>query len=174
MTVDLRHAGAVRYLRFSPCPIRLNEVCGYRQGQPVDRSHWRASNLFLPFGERYTRVAQTWSASFTLPHISKGAYLCIAINGVHGVEGAWAGCKVGDEYVGCPDRAPSFAANTWEHAVTPRDSNYTYYLSLTPDMQGKKITAYVMAFDKDRCRLQPQMWLTAYPIPFQRRIDQIK
>ena len=166
MTIDLRKAGPVRYLRFAPCPIRLTEVMGYRQGERVDRTRWRASNLFQPYGDAFTRTARSWSHSFRLDTIPEGSYLCIAVQGRHGVEGAWAACKVDGEYVGCPDRAPSFMANTWERRVQTSDHDYTYYLQLKPDMAGRTIETFVLAFDKEQAALQPEVWVTCYPIPF--------
>ena len=159
--ISFAHMGPVRYLEFLPCPIRLAEVTGYKNGKVIDRSLWRASNLFLPYGTEYTKAAQTWKSSFTLSHIYKGAYLCIAVNGKHGCEGAWAACKIDGKLVGCPDRAPSYPANTWERRVQERDANYTYYLPLTPEMAGKQIEVVVMAFNKKETDLKPEVWLTA-------------
>lgn len=103
----------------------------------------------------------------------------MAINGIHGTEGAWVGFKIDGEYVGAPDRAPSFTSNTWEYRSANTDRNYTYYLPLTPDMAGKKIEAVVMSLDRnagyvntDRpdqemsdedqhlITLHPEVWLT--------------
>ena len=168
MTIDLRQTGPVRYLRFAPCPIRLTEVTGYRDGKQMDCARWRASNLFQPYGEAFTRTARSWSHSFRLDTIPEGSYLCIAVQGRHGVEGAWAACKVDGAYVGCPDRAPSFMANTWERRVQTSDHDYTYYLPLTPEMAGRTIETFVLAFDSQQADLHPQVWVTCYPIPFER------
>jgi hypothetical protein len=159
--VDLSQAGAFRYFRFSPCPIRLTEVTGYRGGIKADRSKWKASNLFKP----YQGAKKAWKSSVTLEHIHKGGYLCVALNGSHGVEGAWVGFKIDGRYIGSPDRAPSFAANVWEYPVAKADKNYTYYLPLTADMAGKKIEVYVLGFNKE-VSITPDVWVTAYPIPF--------
>lgn len=186
--VDLKDAGAVRYVRFAPCPLRLSEVTGYKDGQPVDRTEWRASNLFRPYGGRTCSATQTWKKEFVLDEVPEGAYLCVAINGYHGVEGAWAGFKIDGEYVGCPDRAPSFQSNTWEYQNARADRNYTYYLPLTKDMAGKKIEAYVISLDRNvryvntdrpeqsqdngqtiRPMIKPEVWISAYPIPFEKK-----
>jgi hypothetical protein len=162
MEVDLRKIGLFRYFRFDPCPLRLTEVTGYRDGVKVDRSKWKASNLFRPF----TRVQKAWKSEFALDYIEKGAYLCVALDGIHGLEGAWVGFKVDGQYVGAPDRAPSFTSNVWEHRSQNVDKNYTYYLPLTEDMVGKKIEAFVLGFNRE-ISITPSVWVTAYPIPFE-------
>ena len=187
MQIDLRGQGEIRYLRFNQCPLRLTEVAGYKDGRALDRTGWRASNLFRNYGPWTACVAtQAWKGEFTLDEIQKNAYLCIAVNGVHGRENAWAALKVDGEYVGCPNRAPSFKSNTWEYTNNNGDRNYTYYVPLTPDMAGKKIEAYVLGldystipYDVDRPtvnkkeyehrlkNLKPEVWVTSYPLPFE-------
>lgn len=188
MEIDLKDAGEVRFVRFSPCPIRLSEVSGYKDGKKVDNSRWRASNLFRPYGSATCLAQKAWKSEITLDEIPDGAYLCVAVNGYHGYEGAWAGLKIDGEYVGCPDRAPSFTSNTWEYKSAGSDKNYTYYLPLTKDMAGKKIEAYVLALnrnmdysnsdrpdDGDRKgtitgqRISPEIWLSAYPMPLKEK-----
>jgi len=182
MNIDLSRSGLVRYIRFAPCPLRLTEVEGYKDGKPVDRTRWRVSNLFRPYGGRTCQACHTWRSEFTVPADSltgHRSYLCVAINGIHGTEGAWVGFKIDGEYVGAPDRAPSFTSNTWEYRSANSDRNYTYYLPLTPDMAGKKIETVVMSLGqnagyvntdrpgqdkrkdgKHPITLQPEVWLT--------------
>jgi len=181
MNINLSDAGKVRYVRFSPCPIRLNEVTGFKDGKPVDRSAWHASNLFKVYGSHNCTATQVWKSEFSLDEIPEGSYLCIAVNGVHGREGAWAGLKIDGEYVGCPDRASSFTSNTWEYQNAKSDRNYTYYLPLTPYMAGKKIEAFVMGLNPRRHfvsdlrpeeinsnvevrTLNPEVWITNHNI----------
>ncbi|GHU66105.1 hypothetical protein FACS1894123_12100 [Bacteroidia bacterium] len=76
------------------------------------------------------------------------------------------GFKIDGQYVGAPDRAPSFISNVWEYAVRKSDKNYTYYLPLTENMAGKKIEAYVLGFNEE-VAITPSIWITAYPIPFE-------
>lgn len=167
MRLDLRKAGAVQYLHFTPCPFRVAEVEGYKDGKLVDRSLWTASNLFRPYGGRDCTVEKTWKGTFQLNEIPQKAYLCVAINGNHGREGAWAAFKINNEYIGCPDRAPSYPTNPWEYRVNNGDKNYTYYLPLTPDMKGKQIEVYAMKLGKNgNSDLKPEIWITAHPIPF--------
>lgn len=167
MTIDLKAMGAVRYIKLPTCPLRISEIWGVKDGKQVERSKWRANNLFRDYGSQYTTVRHAWQSSFQLPDIPNGSYLCIAFPGECGNEGVWAAAKIDGNYVGCPDRAPSFASNTWECPVRRTTHDYTYYLPLTPDMSGKTIEAWALSFKQ--ADLKPQVWITAYPIPFEKQ-----
>jgi len=158
-----------RYLRISPVPLHITNLIGFKKQVNINRDNWRASNLFNIYGDKF-KAQKAWSCSFTVDEVPKGSYLCIAINGKHGVEGAYAAIKVDGQYVGAPDRSPSFQANAWERIIWEADNSYTYYIPLNKDMIGKKIEAYVLGFDKDNLNLNPQVWMTAYPIPFEEKV----
>ena len=185
MEIDLSKAGDVRYVRFSPCPLRLNEVEGFRDGQQVDRSAWRANNLFRTYGNADCMAYGAWQHTFTLQadSVADGSYLCVAVNGVHGTEGAWVGFKIDGQYVGCPDRAPSFASNTWEFRAASTNAGYTYYLPVNKDMIGKQIEVVTLALGRNNqyvnverpdtgsrdgsqqaSGLHPEVWLTTSPL----------
>lgn len=166
--MDLSKMGPVRYIRFDNCPIRLSEVYGLKNGMKVSTDLWHASNLFDSYDHKLGKASRVWKSEFVLDEIADNAYLCVAVNGKTGVDGAWAGFKIDGEYVGCPDRAPSYVSNVWEKEVKRQDGNYTYYLPLTKDMLGKKIEAYVLSMDwaESLGDLQPEVYLSAYPLPF--------
>ena len=151
----------------------------------MDRSAWRANNLFRTYGSADCKANRTWKGTFTLSadRLAEDSYLCVAVNGVHGVEGAWVGFKVDGQFVGCPDRAPSYTSNTWEYKSANSDRNYTYYLPVTREMAGKPIEVVVMALgrntqyvntdrpDTDQKAdtgqlgdLRPEVWLTTSPL----------
>ena len=157
----------IRYIRVNGCPSLIMEIEGYRDGLMLDRSKWRASNLFSPYF-RAPAVA-AWSLSFTLDEAAKGSYFAIAINGRHGVEGAYAAIRVDGRPVGAPDRSVSYPSNAWEVPVRPSDSNYTYYVPVTEEMVGKKIDAVVLGLRGGVTDIEPEVWITAYPIPFEAR-----
>lgn len=172
MVINLKDAGIIRYIRLNQSVLRLSEVLGYQNGKLLDRLSWKASNLFSPYVERHWdprlvfMARKTWKCAFTLSEIPEGGYLCIAVNGEHGTEGAYAGLKIGNQYVGCPDRAPSYRSNSWEVGVREVSGNYTYYVPLTKDMIGKELEAYVLGFDASHLDLKPEVYITAYPAPF--------
>lgn len=167
--VDLSGVGPVRWLRFNDCPIRIAEVRGFKDGKAVSRDKWRANNLFPEWNDGFEPAKAAWSASFTLDEIPANSYLSVACNGRHGRDGVWAAFKVDGEYVGCPDRAPSYAANTWECPVNRRDGNYTYYLPLTEDMKGKKIEVWLLG-PRNLYSGEPvdaQIYMGVYPLAFE-------
>ncbi|MBN1820605.1 MAG: discoidin domain-containing protein, partial [Prolixibacteraceae bacterium] len=154
-----------RYVRIEGAPARIAEIEGFFNGEKLDRSQWRASNLFFPYGMKETVSA--YSTSFQLDELAKGSYLAIAINGKHGDEGAYAAIRVDGKLVGSPDRSVSFPSNTWEYKNVSMKENYTYYVPLTEDMVGKKIDAVVLISEKNVENLKPEVWITAYPNPFE-------
>jgi len=158
----------LRYIRFDGTPDKIVEIEGYLGGEKLDRSKWRASNLF----SRYSRIrpVKAWQHSFTLGEIPKGSYLAIALNGEHGIEGAYAAIRVNGEPIGAPDRSVSFPANTWEYPVWNLPSNYTYYVPLTEDMKGAKIDAVVLGMKNCLDNFKPEVWITAYPAPLSEQI----
>ncbi len=155
----------VRYIRFRSFPDRITEIEGYKDDRQLPRNKWRASNLFAHPGRRETTKA--WTAQCVLDEWIEGSYLCIAVEGEHGVEGAYAALKVNGKLIGCPDRAPSFPSNTWEYVNARRDKNYTYYIPITREMIGIPIDIYVLAYDEEKLDLSPTVWQTAYPAPYE-------
>lgn len=168
MEVDLSHLKSIRYARMAEIPIRLSEIEAYADGKLVDRTNWHVNNLFRDYYMR-TRARKTWYSSFVLDEIPKKSYLCVAVNGKHGYEGALASFKIDGKYIGCPDRSPSFLSNFWESTIVQKDGNYTFYLPLTFDLKGKQIEAFVMAFNDELSNLKPEIWISAYPIPFEEK-----
>jgi hypothetical protein len=159
--VDLAGKGKLRYVRIDPASRTTVAVEAATSGGPPDRSNWRASNLF----ERYGPMAAAWSLSFRIPEAPKGSYLAIPIGGKHGKEGAYAAVRVDGRPTGCPDRAVSFDSNVWEHQNYEAESGYTYFVPVTRDMVGKPLDAVVLSSASER--LQPEVWITAYPTPFE-------
>jgi hypothetical protein len=154
--------GPTRYLRFHTTADRFTEVTGERNGQPLDRSRWRASNLFAHPSQM--KPLQAWHARIELDEIQPGAKLCIAIEGEHGIEGAYAALKIGDRYLGAPDRAAAYPSNTWEYVNARRDRGYTYYVPITPDMLGKPIDVYVLGYNEKHLDLMPVVWKSVDPV----------
>ena len=166
IVIDL--PGPIRYLRFRSFPDRITEIQGYKNGRPVDREEWRASNLFAH--PRRMGPVKAWKARIELDQWVEGSYLCVAVDGEHGEEGVYAAARVGEKLVGCPDRAPSFPSNTWEYCNARRDGNYTYYIPVTQDIVGKAVEVFALAYEKDKTDVRPVVWVTAYPVPYESRI----
>lgn len=167
MTLPLDPDKPFRYIRLNGTPEKVLEIKGYLGGKAVDRSNWRASNLFSPY--RMIKAKAAFENSFTLNEIPKGSYLAIALNGKHGDEGAYAAIRVNGKPVGAPDRSPSYRSNTWEYPVIRTESNYTYYIPLAGDMKGAKIDAVVLVMNKGYDEFKPEVWITAYPMPYEKK-----
>ena len=157
----------IRYLRFPGTPEKVLEIEGYLNGKPVDRTLWRASNLFSLY--RQVRAKSAFEFNFVLNEIPKGSYLAIALNGRHGIEGAYAALRVNGKLVGAPDRSISYRSNSWEYPVPLSDSNYTYYFPLTEDMKGAAIDAVILVMKDGVAEFKPEVWITAYPIPYEKK-----
>ena len=142
MVLQLDKSKPIRYVRFPSSPEKILEIEGFLNGKAVKRSLWRASNLFSAYRSMTAKAA--FQHSFVLNEIPKGSYLAVALNGQHGIEGAYAALRVNGKLVGAPDRSLSYRSNAWEYPVPMVESNYTYYFPLTEDMKGSTIDAVVM------------------------------
>lgn len=145
----------VRYLKLNPQPDAITEVEVYHDGVKLCPSAFRASNLFA----ESQPCTKAFAASFVIDRIPRQGKLCIALNGEHGVEGAYAALKVDGEYIGAADRSPSYPANPWENAVRKAASNYTYYFPLSPSLKGRRIEAFVLCNDNTHKNIKPEIWI---------------
>nr|MDO8088787.1 hypothetical protein [Candidatus Sigynarchaeum springense] len=158
---------SARYFRVHDVPAHVFKIAGRRAGMWIhDRSKWHLNFLF----ERLQRQSfdKAYHASFVLDEIPDGSYVCVAIFGEHGEEGAFAALKVGGKPVGAPDRALSYQAHPWEHLVKSATGNYTYYFPLRQEYRGKPIDAFVLGVKGNPRPMFVEAWITAYPIPFKR------
>jgi hypothetical protein len=158
MTIPIN--ARTRYLRFRVQPQHLVEIEGYSDGVKLDRSEWRASNLFAH--PKKLECKKSWKTSFTLDEIANDSYLSVAINGKHGIEGAYAAAVIDGQLVGAPDRASSYPSNTWEYVNAERDGNYTYYIPVTKEDAGREIEVFVMAYDEDNLDITPEVWISSF------------
>ena len=159
----------VRYLRIPRFACRISEVNAYAGNRALPRAQWRASNLFGSYAKM--KFTKAWTGTVRVAEQVKGAYLCVALNGKHGVEGAYAALRTSDgRYIGAPDRATSFPCNPWEFGVTKRDSNYTYYFAVTPEMVGKDLEVVVLGGANAEDNLRPEVWQTAHAAPFSEKL----
>jgi hypothetical protein len=166
MNIKLDPEKPIRYVRFKGTPDKIAELTGFLNGKPLDRSEWRASNLFSAF-ERIKPV-KAWSATTTINEIHPGSYLAVALEGEHGIEGAYAAIRVDGKPVGAADRSPSYPVNPWEYPVVAVNSHYTYYIPLTKEMEVKEIEIIVLGMKGGETKFIPTAYLTCYPTPFKK------
>jgi hypothetical protein len=159
--------GSFRYLKLNPYPDAIAEIEVYSKGKKIDSRNFRASNLFAD--SKQMKCVALWNNSFILDEIAENSYLSVAINGKHGEEGAYAALKIDGKLVGAPSRARSYLSNYWEYPARKTDSNYTYYFPLDDSMKNKKIEVFVMGYDKDNLDFKPEVWISAYPVPYKEK-----
>lgn len=166
LTVAIPFASPVRYFRLAGALEAVREINGFCAGEALDRSKWRASNLFGAYAAM--PAVRAWTGDFVLNDAAPGSYFCVAINGKHGVEGSYAALRVNGKPVGAPNRARSYRVNPWEYHSSQSDKNYTYYFPVTDDMVGARIDVVVMGMKNGTMEeLKPEAWITTYPNPFE-------
>jgi len=168
IVLDFEPGTEIRYVRFEGTPDKVVEIEGFRGGEMVDRSAWRASNLFATYSR--ANPVNAWQHSFTLDQIPEGSYLAIALNGEHGVEGAYAALRVNGGPVGAPDRSVSYPSNPWEYPPRRSSADSTYYIPLTPEMAGAEIDAVILGLRGGSTGFKPEVWITTHPAPFRQRM----
>ncbi len=156
-TINIAINKHIRYVRFEVQASRIVEIEAYYQGRKINRELWRASNLFAP--SKRMKCVKAWNAKIKLDQIPENSYLSIALNGKHGIEGAYVAAKIENEYLGAPDRAVSYNSNTWEYVTAERDANYTYYIPLSEEYKNKEIEIYTLAYDPKNLNFIPVVWL---------------
>jgi hypothetical protein len=157
-------AGEWRYFRMQVAPERVAEIEAWIGKSQLPRVGWRASNLFAhPVAVPATKA---WSAKVKIDEITPTSYLCVAVDGDHGIEGCYAALRVGDRLIGAPDRAASYPSNTWEYPVRARKAGYTYFFPLDDSMVGKDIEVVLLGMKSGGDKLKSSVWLTARDLPF--------
>ncbi len=157
---------SIRYLKLARFPQAIAEIEVYNDGKKLPSESFRASNLFSNSSAK--KAVAMWSQTVTFDEVAKGSYLSVAINGKHGIEGAYAAMKVDGEYVGAPSRAVSYPTNSWESPAIKRDNNYTYYIPVDESIVGKEVEIFVMCYDSENTNIDPKVWISTNPIPFER------
>jgi hypothetical protein len=151
---------SIRFLRFRRFSQQIMEIEGFLNGKSLDRSKWRASNLFAH--SEVMKPKKAWNGSFTLPELANNSYLSIGLNGTHGVEGAYVAAKIEGKYVGAPDRAVSYPSNTWEYINARRDKNYTYYIPMKAEYINKEIEIFVLGYNEEHLDIKPEVWISSF------------
>ena len=147
----------IRYFRL-PAPMdRIYSVRLLKEGRAITLTAPKANNLQAAYGVK-TPVAMRM-ATVTLPRVKDGDYVAVALNGVHGHEGAYCTAEVDGRLVGFPDRAPAYVSNVWEFCVRHTDRNYTYYLPLDASMSGKEMIIRTLLCDGEHTDFTCDVWL---------------
>ena len=159
MTVSYKLDGEpFRYFRL-PCPMdRIYSIRLLNKGHQVAlKSTPTANNLMPPYAAKAPVAMQ--EGTITLPTVNDGDRLAVAVEGVHGVEGAYCVAEIEGQLKGFPDRAPAYTTNLWEYCVMHCDRCYTHFLPLTSDMSGKKIKIRTMLCNEGQTDVRTDIWL---------------
>ena len=156
----------IRYFSLHPQPLRPCEVELWKDGKKLNTKKFRASNLFSNYSDM--KFKKSWSVKVVVNEALPTSYLCIAVNGKHGDEGAYAAVKMGNKFIGANDRAVSYKFNAWENKSAFTDSNYTYFVPVTKDMIGKELEVFVLGNAECQDDIKPEVWITA-PAPLQKK-----
>ncbi|MBQ2707645.1 MAG: hypothetical protein IJF67_05215 [Clostridia bacterium] len=133
---------SLRYFRL-PCPMdRIYAIRALKDGAEVALPSPRVNNMQAMYGRK--SVYAVHSAQITLPDVKDGDYISAAIEGEHGNEAVYCTAELDGQLLAFPDRAAAYKSNFWEHMVMAKKANYTYYLPLTADMSGKKLTVHAL------------------------------
>jgi len=164
-----------RYARLNKTPLWVLDVNLKREGKlATNRNKWKGNYMFPNLHD--VPVKSAWKASFILSEIPRNSYLCIAINGEHGQERAFATLSVdgGELLIGASKRAPSYPGHPWEHSIAGTNENYTYFFPLTDSLRGKSIDAFVLVLQDLKEDITPEIWITAYPAPYSKKVLKVE
>lgn len=147
----------IRYFRLPCPPDRIFSVRLFSEDIEIIPVNPYGNNLQMPYGDYTVKFAK--HGSVILPSFRKGSRLAVAVNGKHGDEGAWVCVGKNGKLSGCPNRAPEFKGNVWEHRVTEQDENYTYFYPLDSCTEGDKLDITAVFNDGEPKDFNVEVWL---------------
>jgi hypothetical protein len=153
-----------RYFRMKSGPERIAEIEAWNGRQQLPRQGWRANNLFAH--PEVKPASSAWQATVTIDELTPTSYLCVAVEGEHGVEGCYAAIRVGDRIIGSPRRAASYPTNAWEYPVRKQKTGYTYFFPLDDSMLNCDMEVILLGMKDGGSKLTPSVWITARELPF--------
>jgi hypothetical protein len=145
-------------------PERIAEIEAWNGRQQLPRQGWRANNLFAH--PEVKSASSAWQATVTIDELTPTSYLCVAVEGEHGVEGCYAAIRVGNRIIGSPRRAASYPTNAWEYPVRKQKTGYTYFFPLDDSMLNQDMEVILLGMKGGGSKLTPSVWITARELPF--------
>jgi len=142
---------AIRYFRL-PNPLsRIYKIALIKDGKELSLTKPFANNL-MPYGREviYTKELKVKVKS---EDWREGCFIAVGLEGLHGLDAAFAVLDIDGQIMGAPERAPSYRANVWECIAcvsSSRDHHYTYYFPVSKDMLDRDITVRVLGLDDER------------------------
>lgn len=152
--------GLIRYFRM-PNPVdRIHKIALLKDGKEMQLCNPRANNL-LP-AERKVTYAKELTVTVPAEQWKDGCYLCVALDGEHGREGAYAVMEADANIYTAPDRAPSYQANGWEcppFRSVHQTHHYTYYFPVPRALCDREMTVRILGMDKNASEYPVQVYL---------------
>ena len=147
MVLSFSLDGGVRYVRVPRPMDRITRITLYKNGESLTPAAPHANNLIPSTKDRPVIGAQKVTVKVDRRDWVPGSYLSVALEGEHGLEGAYAAVTAGESAFGAPDRAPSYLSNVWESRVVFMDHHYTYYIPVTEEMLDRALDVWVLQVD---------------------------
>ncbi len=164
LEVSGKSNAAYRYVKINPTPLAVSEVVGYNNDKVVSVKNYKLSNLFA---DSVTAIT-AYKASFTITEIANSSYIVLTVPGDYDPEKVFA-CILADGKMIAPyDRSPSFLYNNWEH-IEKAKGNLSFYFKADKQLLNKKAAVYLFSSVAFPSTMQADLWITAYPIPFEKK-----
>ena len=139
--------GKIRYFR-TPCPVdRIYSIRLFSGSEEISLKQAKLTNLFAAYAKKRTKAYA--ERTITLKDLPEYPYLAVALEGKTGEENVVCLAEIGGKTYGFPFRAPAYPSNSFEYPVHPTDGNYTFFLPLKKEWEGRKITLKAL-FAADR------------------------
>jgi hypothetical protein len=149
----------VRYFRMPNPVYRIYRISLFKNGKEITLKAPRVNNLLPSTESRPVIGAQQTVVRVRSEDWQEGSYLSVALEGTHGIEGAYAVIDCMGTVYGAPDRSPSFPSNVWEYSVRKTDKCYTYYFPITKNMTDRDIRVWILLFDKEHTDFTSDIYL---------------
>jgi hypothetical protein len=164
--LKLPKAQSFRYIRIFNAPGRVAEFAAMANNKKLEAANWHATHLFAPFSA--ANPAAAWQAAVQIEgNAAEGSYLCVALDGRHGANKAFAALRVDGKWVGASQRAPSFPCVAWEYPVRSQEGNDTFFFPVTDELRGKNVEVVVLGLSGGKTAMKPHAWITAGQTPNQ-------
>ena len=147
MVLSFALDGGVRYVRVPGPMDRIIRISLYKNGTELQLENPHANNLIPSTKDRPVIGAQKVTVKVDRRDWVPGSYLSVALEGEHGVEGAYAAVEMSGDALGAAERAPTYLANVWESRVILMDHHYTYYIPVTEEMLDQELTVWLLQVD---------------------------
>lgn len=149
--------GKLRYFALPEPMDRIYSIKVFKDGNEISLVNPKVNNLLAPWGKK--TVAKIHYGEIILPEVNDGDYIAVALNGEHGIEGAYCVAEIDGVLSGFPSRACDYPSNVWEHKVAEHGANYTYYLPVSKETSGKKVGVYTLLCNEDKTDVVSDVYL---------------